>query len=228
MKNPVQTLARLFGRSPFTPLQTHMSKVASCIREIYPLFEALKDKNYALVDKLAAKISKLEHDADVTKTDIRNNLPTTLFMPVARTSLLEILSLQDNLADHAEDAAILLTFRPLEIEPIFYDEFWPFLRKNIETFQGVYQIIQEMEELLESSFGGSEAEKVQRMVADVAFKEHEADTLQRRLLKKIFSYGDSLSPPTFHLWTEVIREIACISDESEKLANRIRMTLEVK
>lgn len=224
----MQTLIRLFGRSPFAPLRTHMAKVASCVQEIIPLFKALKDKDYALVETLALKISKLEHDADLTKNDIRNHLPTGVFMPVARASLLEILSLQDTLADRAEDVAILLTFRRIEIEPLFAAEFEEFLKKNIDTFNGVYLIIQEMEELLESSFGGSEAEKVKKMVERVAFLEHEADLVQRTLLKILFSKCDHLSPPNFFLWTKVIEEIASLSDESERLANRVRMTLEVK
>lgn len=224
----MQTLARLFGRSPFAPLQTHMDKVAACVREIVALFEALEKKDYALVETIAAKISKLEHDADLTKNDIRNNLPTGLFLPIARASILEILSLQDNIADRAEDTAVLLTFRNLEIAPAISELFHVFLQKNLETFEGVYKIIKEMGQLLETSFGGSEAEKVSRMVEEVAYKEHESDVLQQSLLKKFFLNVDNLPAPSFFLWMKVIHELASISDEAEKLANRVRMTLEVK
>jgi predicted phosphate transport protein (TIGR00153 family) len=227
-RNTMQTLARLFGRSPFAPLRTHMAKVASCVHTIVPLFEALKQRDYDLVNTVAERISKLEHDADVTKNDIRNHLPTGVFMPVARAPLLEILSLQDNLADHAEDTAILLTFRQIVIEPVFQNELEQFLKKNLDAFNGVYLIIQEMEELLESSFGGPEAEKVKKMVEKVAFLEHEADLLQRQLVKILFGKCEEMSPPTFYLWMKIIHEIASLSDESEKLANRVRMTLEVK
>lgn len=224
----MQTLARLFGRSPFAPLQTHMAKVAKCVHEIVPLFEALAKKNYSAVNSIAKKISKLEHDADLTKNDIRNNLPTGLFLPISRANLLEILSLQDNLADRVEDAALLLTFRELEILPFFADEFQAFLKKNLDTFEGAHGIIKEMGQLLESSFGGSEAEKVRKLVDDIAFKEHEADLLQRQLLKKMFNNDDQMGFQVFFLWMKVIRELASLSDESEKLANRVRMTLEVK
>ena len=225
----MQALMRLFGRSPFTPLKTHMTKVALCVEEITPLFAALKEKDYTEVEVLAKKISKLEHEADLTKNDIRNNLPSGLFLPVARSSLLEILSLQDTIADCAEDAAVLLTLRKIEIEKPFAEEFHVFLLKNLETFGSVFRIIQELDELLESSFGGLEAERVRKMVDEVAFKEHEADLLQRELLKKMFCGAcDGMAPPNFFLWMRVIYELAALSDESEKLANRIRMTLELK
>ena len=224
----MQTLARLFGRSPFAPLQTHMDRVAACVQQLVPLFEALAQQDYPRVEAISKEISKLEHDADLTKNDIRNHLPSGLFLPIAKASLLEILSLQDNIADCAEDVAVLLTFSNLEILPLFATEFQAFLQKNLETFEKGYAIIKEMGELLESSFGGTEAAKVSRMVEEVAFKEHEADLLQATLLKKMFQQSGSMSTPTFFLWMKVIEELASLSDESEKLANRVRMTLEVK
>jgi predicted phosphate transport protein (TIGR00153 family) len=224
----MQTLARLFGRSPFAPLQTHMARVAACVHHLVPLFEALAAKNYERVTEIAKEISKLEHEADLTKNDIRNNLPSGLFLPIDKTSLLEILSLQDNIADCAEDVAVLLTFSELEISSIFSNEFLAFLKKNLETFEKGYAIIKEMGELLESSFGGTEAAKVSKMVEEVAYKEHEADLLQAILLKKIFHQCSNMATPSFFLWMKVIEELAGLSDESEKLANRVRMTLEVK
>lgn len=223
-----QTIARLFGHSPFAPLQTHMAKVCCCVHELIPLFEALSQKNYPLVEQISYKISKLEHDADLTKNDIRNHLPVGIFLPIARASLLEILSLQDNLADKAEDVAILLTFRDLEILPEFGPDLQMFLKKNIDSFEAVNLIIKEMGQLLETSFGGSEAEKVSKLVDQVAFLEHEADLIQHTLLKKMFRQCDTMAHPIFFLWMKVIEELASISDESEKLANRVRMTLEVK
>ncbi|MEZ5315344.1 MAG: TIGR00153 family protein [Chlamydiales bacterium] len=224
----MQTLARIFGRSPFAPLQTHMEKVAICVKKLVSLFDALSKKDYQLIALIAKEVSQLEHEADLTKNEIRNNLPTGLFLPIARTSLLEILALQDNIADRIEDAAVLLTFGNLEILPFFESELQSFLEKNLETFDGVYKIIQEMDQLLESSFGGKEAEKVRKIVDEVAFKEHECDLVQRSLLKKMFQDCDQISNPTFFLWMKVIQEIASLSDGSEKLANRVRMTLEVK
>ncbi len=224
----MQTLARLFGRSPFTPLQKHMEKVADCVHQIVPLFEALEKKEYKAVKEIAVKISKLEHEADLTKNDIRNNLPSGIFLPISKATLLEILALQDNLADRVEDLGILLTLRNLEMNAAFVNEFHDFVKKNLETFECAFDIICEMGQLLESSFGGSEANKVKRMVENVAFKEHEADKLQYVLLQKIFSEGDTMLPPDFFLWMKVTQELASLSDESEKLANRVRMILEVK
>lgn len=224
----LSTILNLFGRSPFAPLQSHMEKVSLCVHMLVDLFDELDKKDYAALEQTSMKISEYEHQADLTKNDIRNHLPKSLFLPLDRGHLLEILKIQDQIADSAENVAVLVTLKPIEISAIFKKEFDEFLQKNIDAFNEAQLIIKEMHELLESSFGGIEAEKVRAMVEAVAFKEHEADLVQRTLLKKIFSLEDKMSYSTFHLWQKIFEEIASISNLSENLANRIRMTLELK
>ena len=184
----MRTIAKLFGRSPFVPLQTHMSKVADCVQKVQDVFDACKAGDRKAVDKLAAQISKLEHKADVVKNDIRNHLPKGIFLPIDRANLLEILSTQDDIADKAENIAVLLTLKPLPMVDAFKDNFKAFLNKNIECFEAVYLVIQQLDELLESGFGGAEAQKVTQMVEQVALKEHEADLIQRQLLKDLYAH----------------------------------------
>ncbi len=222
------TILSLFGRSPFAPLQSHMESVSKCVHGLPSLFEALEKKDYPRLEKLSEDISNLEHEADLIKNDIRNHLPKSLFLPIDRANLLEILSIQDRIADKAEDVAVLVTLKPLEVLPIFKQEFKLFLHKNIETFDEAKLIVKELHELVESSFGGMEAAKVRSMVDEVAYREHEVDIIQRQLLKSLFKAEDQLNYITFHQWQRLFESIASISNLSENLAYRIRMTLELK
>lgn len=220
------TILKLFGKSPFAPLQSHMEKVAECVHLLPELFLSIGDA--ARIESLAKKISELEHQADLTKNNIRNHLPKSLFLPMDRESLLEILGIQDDIADKAEDISVLISIKPLAIPDSCKEDFNLFLAKNIESFDEVFLIIKELHELLESSFGGIEAEKVNRMVESVAFKEHEADLIQRRLLKDLFCNDKGISFADFLLLQRLFEAVGSLSNLSEKLANRIRMTLELK
>lgn len=221
-------IARLFGKSPFAPLQSHMKKVANCMERLSAIFNAIPKMDMEKIEKLVIDLSRLEHEADLTKNDIRNHLPKSLFLPIDRAHFLEILSIQDSIADKAEDIGILLTLRPLENFREFHSEIQAFFNKNEEVFIDAKQIIEEIDELLESSFGGIEAEKVKAMVEHTAFQEHEADKMQRLLMKQLYSHGEALSTPCFYLWMRLIEEVGAISHLSERLANRIRMILELK
>jgi hypothetical protein len=224
----MRTIARLFGKSPFAPLQTHMNKVANCIEKLSKIFDILMKSEGEKIERLVAELCDLEHEADLTKNDIRNHLPKSIFLPIDRSHFLDILSIQDSIADKAEDIGILLSLRPLELFQNFGSDLIGLYKKNTEVFWDAKRIIAEIDELLESSFGGIEAEKVKSMVEQTAFKEHEADRMHRAFMKQLFTQGEQLCAPAFYLWVRLTEEIGTLSHLSEKLANRIRMVLELK
>lgn len=205
-----------------------MEKVGQCVAKMEDAIEAFLNGKVDKMAKLCKEISEAEHEADLAKNDIRNHLPKSLFLAIDRGQLLEILSLQDNIADRAEDVGVLLAFQVLQPEPSLDSDFRAFLAKNIEAFKAARAVIRELTELLETSFGGAEAEKVKRMVDQIAFLEHEADLLQRTLLSKLFGAAPHLHYSAFFLWQQLFEAVGCISNISEKLGNRIRMTLELK
>ncbi|MGR3300882.1 MAG: TIGR00153 family protein [Candidatus Scalindua sp.] len=224
----MRTLAKLFAKSPFAPLQKHMQDVNECVIKVKEIFKALEENDTKAVSRIAREISKLEARADTTKNELRNHLPSGLFMPISKAALLEILSLQDDIADDCEDIGVLLTLKDLTLKDIFKDDFKSFLNKNLETYELIKKIIDEFDNLLETSFTGREAEKVKSMVNNVALKEHESDLTQRKLLKNIFKNEDQFTHAEFQLWLLILREIRTLSNTSEKLAHRIRNLLDLE
>ncbi len=222
------TILNLFGHSPFAPLQKHMEAVVNCTSRLLALFEALDKQDYLSVEKIAEEISIWECKADTIKNEIRTHLPKSIFLPIDRNQLLDILSVQDRIADSAEDIAVLATLRPLEILSEFKALFFLFLKKNLETFHEGQKIMQEVHNLIESSFGGLEAKRVKAMIDKVAEMEHEVDLIQRELLKKLFNAENKLTFATFYQWQKIFEAIASLSNLSENLANRVHVTLELE
>lgn len=221
------TIAKLFGKSPFNHLQNHMHKVTSCIKKLDELFKLLVEENFQEIEEQVAVLSKLEHDADLCKNDIRNNLPKSLYLPIDRSQFLDILSLQDSLADKAEEIGNLMLLKPVKAFPKELESsFTTFVNKNMEAFWEARNIIKELNELIESSFGGQEAEKVKEMVDKTSYITYESDCLQRQALKTFFATANNLPYPSFYLWVRLIEEIGAISHIAEKLAHRIRQIIE--
>lgn len=222
------TIARIFGKSPFHPLQSHMKKVSSCMKKLTEIFDHLRDRSPEELEALVKELSKLEHEADLTKNDIRNHLPKSLFLPIDRHQFLEILSMQDSISDQAEDIGHLLTLYPAQEFGDLCADFYQLFKKNMEAFWDTRSIIKELHELLESSFGGIEAEKVKTIVEKTSKIEYQADKMKHELMKKFFKRADQVKTPVFYLYIRLVEEINQISHISEKLANRIRMILELK
>jgi len=225
---PVNAMARLFGRSPFVPLQLHLDKVADCVEAAITLLIRIQDGNLDNLDSAAQEISKLEHKADLVKNDIRNNLPRGLFMAIDRGQLLEMLSLQDSIADKAEDIGVLMSIRPVRILDELTESFKAYTEGNMDAFRKARDVMRELDALIESGFGGAEAARVESMVEAVARAEHDVDVMQRNLMKQILKHENDFSVGDFFVWTRLLHEVASISNFSEKLANRVRMLLTLK
>jgi uncharacterized protein len=216
----MSTIARLFGKSPFALLQMHMNLVSQCIEKLLEAFST----NPSTIGPLVQTICKTEHEADVMKNDIRNHLSKKVWMPMDRSHFLEMLSIQDSIADQAEEIALSLKLRPLD--QVFLKKLQTLFKKSYDAFSSSHQIIRELDPLLESTFGGSEAEKVKEMVTKIALQEEETKNYQRQLLAELFSEGEKFSAPDFYLLAKLIEDIGTLSFICERLANRIRMVLE--
>ena len=223
----MRSIAKVFGRSPFIPMQMHMDKVTECVDCIPVIFEHYRNHDMEAVKDMSSKISQLEHEADLIKHDIRNNLPRGLFMPVDRSNLIRILSIQDSIANRAEDISVLLTFKQAGVFTGFEQSFDDFLNTSLETYKLTRDIINQLDELVETGFGGVEAQGVREMVDQVALKEHETDVSQQELLRSLLANETSISYGDFFMWTRIIRQVANIADRSENLAVEIRTTLDV-
>lgn len=205
-----------------------MEQVGKCIAKMCKALDALQDGQYDKLDEIATEVSRLEHEADQIKTDVRNRLLRRFFMPMDRSDVLEILSLQDGIADTAEDVCVVLTMKELPFPDDFREEFVKFRDLNIKAFEIVSGMITQLDELIEAGFGGPEGEKIRGMAHDAAFAEHQCDLVQIQLLKKIYALDHTMSPGEFHLWMRMTRVLGRISNLAENLAATILKTLSLK
>ncbi len=224
----MSTIGKLFGRSPFGQIQLHMEQVIKCVQKMSEAIEAAESGRYDELDRYSLEVSQLEHQADQIKNDIRGRLLKRVFMPIDRAEVLEIVLLQDALADTAEDVCKVLTFKKLPFPADCSEEFSEFFRLNLLAFEIVAKIIRQLDELIESGFGGVEAERVRALATETAYTEHQADLVQVKLLKKIYAHDHEMSHGEFHLWMRFTNVLSQISNVSEELADRVLKTLSLK
>ena len=228
METKMSTIGKLFGRSPFGQIQQHMDQVSKCVDKMSEAIDAVKAGKFDQIEDLCYEVSRMEHQADQIKDDIRERLLKRFFMPIDRGEVLEILSLQDSLADTAEDVCKVLTFRKLPFPDDILEDFDKFVELNINSCSICVQIVGQLDELIEAGFGGTEAERIRGLARDAAFAEHQADVVQVSLLKKLYAHDTDFTPGEFHLWMRFSRVLGRLSNISENLADRVLRTLSLK
>ena len=220
-----RTIFDLFAKSPFGPLQDHMRKVMDCVSLIPDLYRALEEEDEKNFEILVEKIKGAEHEADKIKNEIRGDLPKTMFTPVDRDDLLEVLSLQDSISDYAEDVAVLLSMKVLPFPATIRNEFWKFLDQVMVTVIQYATINEEMDELMEASFGGAEAGKVEEMINNLGHEEHKTDRLQHELVRKLLTIEDEIGTLNVIMWMKVLEATGDMANRAEKVGNRLRLFL---
>ncbi len=218
-------LARLIKRSPFKALQQHMRAVIVCVEHVPELFEALIAGDSAGVEAAKEKIFQHEAEADKIKNDLRANLPKSLFMPVDRRDLLEILQLQDSIADTAQDIAGLLIERPMKVPKPLREPLTTLVVRCLDTCKHCAKVIEELDELVEMGFRGREAEDVVRMIDELNRIEDETDDLGLELARQLFAHEEQMNPVSVVMWYQLIHWIGDLADYAEKVGDRLRLLI---
>ena len=217
--------ASLFKHSPFKPMQEHIRVVALCASRVPDLFEALSAGDRAKVAEVKEAIFELEQQADEIKNELRAHLPKSLMMPVDRRDLLEVLDMQDSIADTAQDIAGLLVERPMEVPDELKEPLLALVRRCVEACDQAAKIIGELDELVSTGFGGRESDLVTEMVRDLNQIEEDTDEMGMELTRKLFALEDQMKPVSVMFWYQLIQWIGDLADYAEKVGNRLRLLL---
>ena len=222
---PRTTISSLFGNSPVKPLQTHMASVQECIVELVPFFEAVLEKDWKAAKAQQKKISKLENAADKHKRDLRMQLPRSLFMPVSRRDLLEVLTMQDKIANKAKDIAGLITGRKMEFPETVNEQLIAFVKRAIDASAQAQKAINELDELVETGFGGREVKLVQSMIKELDSIESDNDKLEVKIRGALFKLENDLPPVQVMFLYRVIDWIGELADLSQRVGSRLELLL---
>ena len=220
--NPI---AALLGKSPFKPMQAHMRIVNECTAQVPALFEALIAGDQSEVVKVKELIFAKEQEADDLNNELRARLPKSLFMPVDRRDLLELLEVQDSIADTAQDIAGLLIERDMTVPEGMAEPLRELVQRCVDTCNLATKIIEEMDELVEAGFSGREAATVFDMAAQLNLIEDETDELGVKLTQILFSKEDEMKPVSVMFWYQMIQWVGDLADYSEKVGDRMRLLI---
>lgn len=218
-------LSGIFGSSPVAPMQKHMAEVFLCVSELKPLFEAVIAKDWGQVKKVQKKISDLEGIADKLKKEIRLQLPKGMFMPVSRRDLLEVLTMQDQIANTAKDIAGIILGRKMELPEPIANEYLPFVDRCIDACGQAQKAINELDELVETGFRGHEVKLVQKMIKQLDKVESETDTLEKKTRHKLFAIEKDLPPVDVMFLYKIIELTGDVADRAQQVGSRLQLLL---
>ena len=216
-------LGTIFGSSPVVPLEKHVDLAYQATKELTGFFSAVVKSNWEESNRIYDRIIELEHSADELKKEIRLRLPRSLFMPVPREDVLELLLVQDRMANRARDVAGLVLGRKMEIPEAIAEKFLEFVGRNVDAAKQARKSVRELDELFTTGFRGAEVILVESLIQELDQIETDTDGLEIELRASLFAIEKEIDPICVIFLYRVIELTGEIADMAERVGRRLEI-----
>ena len=218
-------ITSLFGKSPITPLQKHMKQVHSCLKDFAVFAKASNAQDWETAETIHISINNKEQKADKLKKKLRMNLPSTFMMPFSRRDLLDVLLIQDSIANITKDLAGLMMTRHMVFPEEIAGDFIKLAGLCIKTSAAALMAINELDELLETAFSSRERKIVDKIIKTVNELEHGTDDAQNDIRNKLFTLESNLPPVDVMFYYRAIEWLGETADAAQKVGSRFEVML---
>ncbi|MCD1294484.1 TIGR00153 family protein [Methanocella sp. CWC-04] len=223
MTDTLKSIMDLFARSPFRPLNEHAEKVRLTAMKMDEAVKAYLDGDEAKVDTLFKEISTLEHAADHVKHTIRENMPSTLLMPVDRADIINFLKQQDDIANSAEIVSQMLWIKKVNITPAVKEAVLNLESEVMITVNAHVDAVGKIVNLLDSSFSSKRVKEIQSIINEVDTHKHNVDVARVKTIKTIYENEEALGTIGVYHLVELVEELAWVAGHAENASDRIRI-----
>lgn len=222
---PKVYFSKIFTQSPFTSLQNHMAIANDCVHKLSPFFKAVLKEDFSKAKDVYKEIGKLENKADTLKKKMRLQMPKSLFMPVARRDLLELLLVQDMAANQAKDISGLITGRKMVFPDKLAQQLPDYVKRCEDACKKANKVISELDELIETGFAGREIRNIASIINELDDVEKETDKMQIKIRASLMKIEKDLPPIDVMFYYKVIEGIGEVADIAQRIGSRVELLL---
>ena len=220
---PMRGILGLFAKSPFGLMVKHTGLVRETVQLVRPLFDALLADDREQLAQIYEEICQKEHEADVTKNQVRDHLPKSVLLPVNRGDILTYVKEQDGIADAVEDVAVILMMRDPKRIPAVDAKLMELVDQVSGTAELLFQAAGELTNLVAASFSGPEVNMVLSLVAEVHGAEAKSDRLQAEFSKLVFQHEGEIDPISIFQWMRIVEGLGDVADHAENTGDVLRL-----
>jgi predicted phosphate transport protein (TIGR00153 family) len=146
-------------------------------------------------------------------------------MPIARTTLLDLLRMQDRIANKAQDIAGIMLGRKMQIPASMAEPMMDYLACSLSVTSQAVDTLNELDELVVTGFRGRGADVVEKMVRRLEALESDTDSREKQLRLMLFKLEKDLSPVDAMFLYNIIDWIGQLADRAQQVGSRFMLLL---
>lgn len=216
---------KLFGKSPFPPMKEHMRIATECAGHMPGAVTAFFENDKSTLNEIKHLVSRLESEADRILEELEHRLSKSMFLPVQRRDLIDVLEMQEAIADRTEDIVGLMVDLPLEVPEEMRQPILMLTSRVVDAVSAANNVVAKFDDLLETGFKGPELKKTRALIREVIAIETDADHLGSDITHTLFTHARDMDPISIVFLYRLIGWIDDLADYAEALAIRARLLL---
>ena len=213
----------IIKKSPFGPIKAHMEVSKNSTEELINFLESAVNSDWNKATESRKIISQLENEADILKAETRSMLTKSLFLAVPREDILDLIRLADDIPNTVKDISGLMIGRQMEIPAEISTSFMLFAKESASITNAAGEAVDHIDELVQFSFGGNAADKMQDLIAKLDLLENKNDQTEVTLRAELFAIEKDLPPVNVMFLYDIINKIGELSDRSQQVGHRISL-----
>ena len=146
-------------------------------------------------------------------------------MPVSRQDLLEVLLMQDRIANKSKDIAGTIVGRSMTLPEVIQEDYIRFVTRCVAACKQARKAINEFDELVETGFSGQEIKIVTEMINKLDSIESDTDNLQAAIRRKLFEIENELPPIEVIFLYKIIESTGDVADRAQNVGSRLQLML---
>lgn len=212
--------SEVISSSPLAVLEEHVNACSKCVAKLPLYFQAAQGGKWSRAEKIQGEIAQLESAADDLKSLVRKNMPRGLWMSVSRADLLELVRMQDKMANDTKDVVGLSLGRQLAFPAALEKSLAKYISTVVDSVDAAVAVVSATRELSRTAFGSRQIKAIASKATAVERIERKSDDMQSRLRAKLKDHEDKISPIDAMFLYQLLSQIGEIADNAEKVAHR--------
>ena len=216
-------ISDVISTSPLALLERHAGVCVDCVERLPLYFAEAQASRWGRAAEIREEICRFEGLADELKEDVRSNLPRGLWMSVSRADLLELVRVQDKMANGVKDISGICMGRQLAFPAPLTGNVLEYIDVVVQVSKTVLKMISATRELSRSAFGSRQANVILDFVSQIERDERRSDELQATLRAELMTHETKISAVDAIFLYQIISLIGEIADDAEKVAHRAQV-----
>jgi predicted phosphate transport protein (TIGR00153 family) len=146
-----------------------------------------------------------------------------MFLPVSRSDILDLISVQDKTANKVRDITGIMLGRKMRVPKSLAEPMRQYMHTSVACVAQARQALEELKDLLESGFGRNVSDVMQNMIRELHTLENQADSQQVEIRRQLFELESELPPVDVIFLYKIIDWVGELSDRAERVGSRLQI-----